>query len=109
MSTTTDNPSPGGMAPMVPGPDVLTLTEAAAFLRVSEDTIRRLAVQQALPGRQIDDQWRFLKSALADWLRERSGKSALLSQAGALCEDQSLAPLRETIYQERGRPETEAD
>jgi excisionase family DNA binding protein len=109
MSTITHNPSGGGIVPVVPGPEVLTLEEAAAFLRVSEETVRRLAVQQALPGRNIDDQWRFLKSALADWLRQRSGKDVLLAQAGALADDESLQPLRDTIYRERGRSETEAD
>jgi excisionase family DNA binding protein len=109
MSTIIHNPSGGGMVPLVSGPEVLTLEEAAAFLRVSEETVRRLAAQQALPGRNIDDQWRFLKSALADWLQLRSGKAVLLAQAGALAHDESLEPLRDAIYRERGRPETEAD
>ena len=43
--------------------EVLTLDEAAAFLRVSQDAVLRLAVQQALPGRQIEGQWRFLRTA----------------------------------------------
>lgn len=64
--------------------EVLTLEEAAAFLRVSPDAVMRSVVQQALPGRQIEGQWRFLRTALADWLREKSGKAVLLSQAGVL-------------------------
>jgi excisionase family DNA binding protein len=64
--------------------EVLTLEEAAAFLRVTPDAVMRLVVQQAMPGRQIEGQWRFLRAALADWLRERSGKAVLLGQAGAL-------------------------
>jgi excisionase family DNA binding protein len=88
-------------------PEVLTSEEAAAFLRVPEDTVRRLASKQALPGRKIDGEWRFLKAALTDWLRQRSGKEALLDQAGALSDDESLNELRETIYKYRGRSETE--
>ena len=87
--------------------EVLTLEEAAAFLRVSEDAVVRLLVHQILPGRQIDGQWRFLRAALADWLREQSGRAVLLSQAGALADDESLAGLRAAIYKERGRPEME--
>ena len=87
--------------------EVLTLDEAAAFLRVSREAIMRLVVQQALPGRQIEGQWRFLRAALADWLREKSGKAILLSQAGALADDESLPALRAAIYKERGRPEVE--
>ena len=67
--------------------EVLTLEGAAAFLRVSEDAVLRLVVQQMLPGRQIDGQWRFLRAALAD--------------------DESLSDLRAAIYAQRGRPEVE--
>jgi excisionase family DNA binding protein len=83
---------------------VLTLEEAAAFLRVSPDAVMRLVAQQALPGRRIEGQWRFLRAALADWLRENSGKAVLLSQAGVLAQDESLPEVRATIYKDRGRP-----
>ena len=87
--------------------DVLTLEEAAAFLRVSPDAVMRLVVQQGLPGRQIEGEWRFLRNALADWLREKSGKAVLLGQAGALSQDELLPQVRDTIYRDRGRPEAE--
>ena len=87
--------------------EVLTLEEAAAFLRVSPDAVMRLVVQQSLPGRQIEGEWRFLRAALADWLRERSGKAVLLSQAGALAQDESLPEMRAAMYKQRGRPEAE--
>ena len=95
------------MSQVVETVEVLTLEEAAAFLRVSPDAVMRLVVQQALPGRQIEGQWRFLRAALADWLRERSGRAVLLSQAGALANDESLPQVRAAIYKERGRPEAE--
>src|SRR5437867_3705060 len=40
--------------------EVLTLAEAAAYLRVSEADVVRLAQQQDLPGRLIGTEWRFL-------------------------------------------------
>ena len=83
------------------------MEEAAAFLRVPPDAVMRLVVQQTLPGRQIEGQWRFLRTALADWLREKSGKAVLLGQAGTLAQDESLPQVRETIYRDRGRPEAE--
>ena len=95
------------MSQVIESTEVLTLDEAASFLRVSPEAIMRLVVQQALPGRQIEGEWRFLRAAMADWLRERSGKAILLSQAGALADDESLAELRASIYRERGRPEVE--
>jgi len=95
------------MSEVVETVEVLTLEEAAAFLRVSPDAVMRLVVQQSLPGRQIEGEWRFLRAALADWLRERSGKAVLLSQAGALAQDESLPEVRAAIYKQRGRPEAE--
>ena len=95
------------MSQVVESTEVLTLDEAAAFLRVSPEAVMRLVVQQALPGCQIEGDWRFLRAALADWLREKSGKAILLSQAGALADDESLPALRAAIYKERGRPEVE--
>jgi excisionase family DNA binding protein len=49
--------------------EVLTLPEAAAYLRVSEEALRKLAADHAIPAQHIDQEWRFLKRALVDWLR----------------------------------------
>jgi hypothetical protein len=46
-----------------------------------------------------------LKSAIDDWLRSKSSNSVLISQAGILADDDSLAQLRASIYQARERPE----
>ena len=86
---------------------VLTLEDAAAFLRLSEDTVRRRAEQGDIPGREVEGAWRFLLSALEDWLRTPDPRTVLLNQAGALSEDGSLDDLLEDIYQARGRPEAE--
>ena len=42
---------------------VLTLTEAAVFLRVSEAALLRSATLQEVPGRKIGNEWRFLTTA----------------------------------------------
>ena len=52
-----------------PREDVLTLAEAAAYLRVSEPAVAQLVADQAIPARKIGGEWRFLKRALDDWLR----------------------------------------
>jgi excisionase family DNA binding protein len=49
--------------------EVLTLQEAASFLRVSEEALSDLVARHAIPAQRIGDEWRFLKPALADWLR----------------------------------------
>jgi excisionase family DNA binding protein len=48
--------------------DVLTLTEAAAYLRVPEEEVLRLAEQRNIPAQRIGVEWRFLKRALGHWL-----------------------------------------
>jgi excisionase family DNA binding protein len=48
--------------------EVLTLPEAASYLRVPEEALAKLAADDALPAQKIGDEWRFLKSALAVWL-----------------------------------------
>ena len=46
--------------------DVLTLAEAAAYLRVSEDDVVNTVNFQGLPGKQIAGAWRFLRSSLQE-------------------------------------------
>jgi len=86
-------------------PDVLTLEEASEYLRLPVETLLRQALQGNIPGRKIEDDWRFLKVAIDDWLRSKNSRYILLSHAGAFANDDSLAQLRKTIYEERGRSE----
>jgi len=95
------------MSTVLESTEVLTLEETAALLRVPVESVLRLAAHDELPGRPIDGQWRFLRAGLADWLQNKSGRAILLSQAGALADDESLPELRKQIYAARGRPETE--
>lgn len=98
------------MATVEEKPEVMTTKELADFLRVPESTVRRYAARFGIPGRQIDKEWRFWRVAVQEWLRGRSGKEVLLSQAGAFEDDQEdLNQLRASIYRDRGRTEAEED
>jgi excisionase family DNA binding protein len=91
-------------------PDVLTLEEAARYLRLPRETVKQQAAQGKLPGRFVDGKWRFLKAALNDWLRVQEVQdswTALLEQAGAFKDDETLPEMLKAIYQARGRPEVE--
>lgn len=90
-------------------PEVLTLDEVAAYLRLPKETIARQAAQGAIPGRQIEDTWRFLKAAIDEWLQSQDTRTLLLHQAGALAADETLPALREMIYAARKRPEAAAE
>jgi len=93
------------MSEITNAPEVLTVDEVATYLRLPKETIIRQATQGVLPGRQIEDTWRFLKAAIDDWLRSHDSRTLLLQQAGALAADESLSTLRDTIYAVRKRPE----
>jgi excisionase family DNA binding protein len=55
--------------------EVLTLSEAAAHLRLPEADVVRLVDEQALPAHRLKNEWRFLKTAIQDWLRSAPPKS----------------------------------
>lgn len=87
-----------------PSAEVFTLPEAAAYLRVTESELLQLVHNQALPGRQWGTEWRFLKSAIQDWLRtppKRGTREAVLSVAGAWKDDPYVMQELEEIYRKR--------
>ena len=88
-------------------PDVLTLEETSAYLRLSIETVTDQALKGNIPGRKIESDWRFLKAAIDEWLRSKNTSSILIGQAGALADDESLTQLRGSIYQARERPEVD--
>ena len=48
--------------------EVLNLTEAARFIRVSEKTMREMARKKRVPCRKVGREWRFLRRGLEQWL-----------------------------------------
>ncbi len=54
--------------PETPFEDVLTLPEAASYLRVPPENLLHLAEQREIPAQRIAGEWRFLKRALGHWL-----------------------------------------
>jgi excisionase family DNA binding protein len=97
-------PEPVGSA------DVLTLAEAAAYLRVSKGDVVNLVHTQGLAGRQIGTAWRFLKSQLQSWLStppQKSGNEAMLALFGSWKDDPNVDEMLRDIYKKRGRPMVE--
>jgi hypothetical protein len=79
------------------------LEETAAYLRVAEAEVLRLATQGELPGRSIAGDWRFLKVAVQDWLRGVSAADFWQIHACALKDDPYLDQMLNDIYSARGR------
>ncbi len=91
--------------------DVLTLAEAATYLRTSLDEVIRLVREQGLPGRRVGEDYRFLKAAVQDWLRappSAAGKQEFWqTHFGALKGDPHLEEMLQEIYRQRDRPEAQ--
>lgn len=51
-----------------PANEVLTLAEAAAYLRFAETDVLRLIEEQRLPAPRLEEEWRFSKAAILTWL-----------------------------------------
>jgi excisionase family DNA binding protein len=107
-------PSPRSQAQPAPssvnGPfrDVLTLEEAAAYLRLPDAEVVGLVHSQGLPGRCVASEWRFLKAAIEQWLATASTtwearKAAILALAGKYKDDADLERIVEDAYRQRGR------
>ena len=99
-------PKPSAQANGQAGPatEVFTLSEAAAYLRVTEADLMRLVDDQALPCRRFGTEWRFLKSAIQDWLRtppKPGSREAILSVAGIWKDDPKVEAELEEIYRKR--------
>jgi excisionase family DNA binding protein len=88
----------------------LTQAEAAAYLRVDEQTLLQMVGREDFPGRRVGTEWRFLKSALQDWLRTPlRQKRGILAHIGAFKDDPTLEEMVKEIYERRRRPMTEED
>jgi len=88
MAQATSAPSPAEI-PALP-PEVLTLAEAAGYLRLSEVEVLELAQDQCLPSRRIGTQWRFPKAPIQDGLRIPQRRDSWSRQFGALKDDRYL-------------------
>ena len=60
----------GGIGNMAGGAlnEVLTLGEAASFVRVSQKTLGEMARAGRIPCQRVGREWRFLRSAVEEWL-----------------------------------------
>ncbi len=95
-----------------PPGEVLSLDEAAAYLRLPEAEVLRLVHEQELPARQAGTEWRFLKAAIQVWLSQpiaKPKKDFWEVSVGAWKDDPHAEEMIKEIYKRRGRPMTEEE
>jgi excisionase family DNA binding protein len=86
-------------------PEVLTLDEAADFLRVDLPVLEDMARRQEVPGRRIGVYWRFSRSALRAWLAGAEvGTAELLSAAPEVSEYVDQASVASPVEAQQGEP-----
>jgi excisionase family DNA binding protein len=61
--------------------DILTLAEAAAYLKVSEEMLRTEAERNAIPAQRLGAEWRFSKASILKWLEETARTGPAKSKA----------------------------
>jgi excisionase family DNA binding protein len=85
-------------------PDILTPEQAAEYLQLSVETVKRKARSGVLPAARIGREWRFSRRRLLEWVEEDGEiPEELVDQALiAICEeragrarDEDLIPLDE--------------
>ena len=52
-------------------PEILTLEEVAAYLRLTPQTIYKWAQERRIPAVKLGKEWRFRKSILDRWLDQQ--------------------------------------
>jgi excisionase family DNA binding protein len=94
--------------------DILTLEEAATYLKLPKRVLEEQVDLGTIPGRNIAGHWRFFKPTLNQWLseepskkKELSSKELFLSQAGVFANDPTFPQLIEQIYANRRRLDSE--
>ena len=67
-----------------PTSDILTITEVAAYLKVAERTLYRLAAAKKIPAFKVGGTWRFPRADIDQWIKRQTAET--------LGDDRSNAP-----------------
>ena len=70
--------------------EILTLAEAAAFIRVSEKTLGEMARTRRIPSQKVGREWRFLRTGLEAWLAGENGQAAAKGFANRVTDGSGL-------------------
>jgi excisionase family DNA binding protein len=60
--------------------DILTIEEAAAFLKISKRSLYKLVKQGRIPGRKLLNRWRFDRDGLRRWISDEGQEIKFLGE-----------------------------
>ena len=76
--------------------ELMTLEEVASYLRVNEKTVYRLLNEGNIPAMKVGHLWRFKKSAVDDWLNQKSVRNK--AEVLVIDDDEAICSLfRDTL------------
>ncbi len=81
--------------------EILTLSEIATYLKVSEKTILRMVQAGDIPGAKISNQWRFMRDIIEDWLTERMLTASKDDLIRVINTGKTIYPLSKLVARER--------
>lgn len=81
--------------------EVLTLSEIASYLKVSDKTILRMAQAGEIPSAKVSGQWRFLRSFINDWLETKMYLASTESLQQVVNTAETIIPLSRLVSPER--------
>lgn len=56
-------------------PEIMTISEAAQYLRISSSSLYKLAQEGRIPCQKVGRHWRFSRPAIQEWIaQKRSSK-----------------------------------
>ena len=55
--------------------EILTAEQVAEYLKLSRKSVYRLARAGVLPAKKIMNQWRFERTQLNEWMREKENET----------------------------------
>lgn len=58
-----------------PKSDILTITEVAAYLKVAERTLYRLAAAKKIPAFKVGGTWRFPRADIDQWIKRQTSET----------------------------------
>lgn len=65
-------------------PDIMTIGEAAQYLRISLSSLYKIAQDGRIPCQKVGRHWRFRREAINQWLSEKPLKKNLPETSGEL-------------------------
>jgi len=81
--------------------EVLTLSEIASYLKVSDKTILRMAQAGEIPSAKVSGQWRFLRSFINDWLETKMYLASTESLQQVVNTAETVIPLSRLVTPEQ--------